>query len=151
MSDASGPDEEACAILESGLRSRIVGPGEQSAHADGPTGIGGFASAPNPGWLLRAGVASCAAALVAVRAAEKGVKLDRLEVRVNSRSDPRGVLDVANEVPIGFLGMAIHVTLRADGVPAATLKELAEWGVAHSPMTDSVRRPVAVEITTDVG
>lgn len=152
MADAAGPDEEAVAILEdTGLRSRITGPGDQKAFADGPTGIGGDASAPNPGWLFRAGVASCAAAVIGMRAGVKGVKLDHLEVRVNSRSDPRGVLEVNNEIPIGFLDMSVHVKIRAAGVDPATLKEIAEWGIAHSPMNDACRRPVDYKLTTDAG
>ena len=57
-----------------------------------PVGVGGEASAPTPGWYVRTGVASCTATVIALRAAELGLQLDRVEVEVRSRSDKRGML-----------------------------------------------------------
>jgi uncharacterized OsmC-like protein len=56
------------------------------------TGVGGAATAPSPGWLLRASHVACDATLIAMRAAEEGVELSRLEVAVDSESDDRGIL-----------------------------------------------------------
>ena len=54
--------------------------------------VGGGASAPTPGWLLRSALAACDATLVAMEAARDGVDLTELEVNVESESDFRGVL-----------------------------------------------------------
>ncbi len=59
------------------------------------------ASAPSPGWLLRAAEASCVATLITMRAAMLGIDLDTLEVTVDSVSDDRGLLGVDDTVPAG--------------------------------------------------
>lgn len=50
------------------------------------TSVGGTGSAPSPGWLLRAAVASCVTTLIAMRAATLDVALDSLAVTVDSES-----------------------------------------------------------------
>jgi len=42
--------------------------------------LGGGGSAPSPGWLLRAALASCDATVIAIRAAQLGVTPTALEV-----------------------------------------------------------------------
>src|SRR5437016_4147451 len=54
-------DSAAVARLIDGLRVEVTGTGGESATTDMPAGIGGTASAPSPGWLLRAAIASCVA------------------------------------------------------------------------------------------
>lgn len=44
-------------------------------RTDMPLGIGGTATAPSPGWFLRAAEASCVASLIAIRAAATDVTL----------------------------------------------------------------------------
>lgn len=39
----------------------VEGPSGQRVETDMPKGIGGAASAPTPGWYVRAGIASCTA------------------------------------------------------------------------------------------
>ena len=54
--------------------------------------VGGTATAPSPGWLLRAAEASCVTTLIAMRAAVLGVTLETVEVTVDSELDDRGML-----------------------------------------------------------
>lgn len=51
----------ATAVWRGGLKCEIAGPNGDSATTDMPAALGGEASAPNPGWLMRASLASCAA------------------------------------------------------------------------------------------
>jgi organic hydroperoxide reductase OsmC/OhrA len=46
--------------------------------------VGGGATAPTPGWLLRAALASCDATAVAMEAARDGVELTDLTVTVDN-------------------------------------------------------------------
>ena len=61
-------DSAATARLTKGLVVEVAGPADERLTIDMPAGIGGSASAPSPGWFLRAALASCVASLVAIRA-----------------------------------------------------------------------------------
>jgi uncharacterized OsmC-like protein len=139
-------DSPARATLESGLIVRVVGPGGETLTTDMPKGIGGTASAPSPGWFLRAAEASCVTALIAIRAAATGIDLERVEVTVDSESDDRGILGLDPEIPAGALSTKIAVSIRADGRTAGELESLARWAVDHCPVTDTARRAVPLEL-----
>jgi hypothetical protein len=57
----------ATARLLEGLRCEVKGPSGEVVQTDMPATVGGAASAPVPGWLLRASVASCSATSIAMR------------------------------------------------------------------------------------
>jgi hypothetical protein len=101
--DARYTDKPATALIEDGLRCRVEGADGALVVTDMPAGIGGGASAPTPGWLARAAQASCDATLIAMRAAELGIPLQRLEVTVDSESDDRGILGMDEAIPAGPL------------------------------------------------
>jgi uncharacterized OsmC-like protein len=148
--DARSTDSAASASLVDGLVVRVTGPGGASITTDMVPSVGGTATAPSPGWLLRAAEASCVVTLIAMRAAMLGITLDTLEVTVDSESDDRGILGIDEAVPAGPLSGRVAVRLLAGGVEPATLEEIARWGVRHCPVCDAVERPVPVttEVTT---
>jgi uncharacterized OsmC-like protein len=114
-------------------------------------GVGGGESAPSAGWLFRAASASCVATLIAMRAAEEGVTLDRLEVTVDSESDDYGILGVDESVPAGPLSMLVQVRVAATATDEDRLREIVAWGVAHCPVCDAAKRAVPVETRVEVG
>jgi uncharacterized OsmC-like protein len=146
--DARSQDKPAVAVLESGLRCRADGPNGATLVSDMPTPVGGNASAPTPGWFLRAALANCDATVIAMRAAQLGIVLRRLEVTVGSESDNRGLFGVAESIPPGPLSMRVNVRIAAEDASAQQLHELVEWAEKHSPVSDAVRR--AVPVTTEV-
>ena len=143
-------DSYARATIRSGLLVSVEGPSGESLTTDMPTGIGGTATAPSPGWYLRAAAAACVTALVAIRAASSGIELDRLEVTVDSESDDRGILGLDPGIDAGALSMKIVIAIRASGRSAAELDELARWAVKHCPVSDTVSRAVLTEIDVHV-
>lgn len=145
--DAVATDKPAVAVIEAGLRCRVEGPGGAQVTTDMPKPIGGGASTPTPGWFFRAALASCDATMIALRAAQLGITLSRLEVSVDSQSDNRGLLGMDEALP-GPLSVRVRVNIAADGATGAQLQELVHWAEAHSPVGDTVRR--AVTCTTDV-
>ena len=58
---ARKPNTAATAVWRDGLSCEVSGPGAGRAITDMPEPMGGNAAGSNPGWLLRAGMASCAA------------------------------------------------------------------------------------------
>ncbi len=139
-------DSSARATLTEGLRVEIKGPAGQHIVSDMPPGVGGQSSAPSPGWYFRAAVASCTATIIAIRAAAVGIALSRIEVEVVSQSDDRGMLGVDDDVPAGPIKSRMHIVIAASGADPQGLLDLAEWGVAHSPMADAFRRAVPMDV-----
>ena len=146
--EARYTDQAATAVMEDGLRCRVEHATGAVMITDMPSGVGGEGSAPTPGWLARAAQASCDATVIAMRAAELGIPLQRLEVVVDSESDDRGLLGMDDAVPAGPLSSRIRVRVTAEGMDPERLRELVEWADQHSPVSDAIRRavPTTVEI-----
>jgi len=145
---AKRPNTTATAVWRDGLLCEVAGPGNERATTDMPEPMGGSGVGSNPGWLLRAGIASCAATAIAMRAAVLGIELRALEVNVESESDARGLVGIPDvSTALGNLRMSIKIG--ADGASAETLRELAQWGEANSPVSCTLRdRPtVAVDVS----
>jgi uncharacterized OsmC-like protein len=140
----------ATARLLDGLRCEVTGPRGESMRTDMPSALGGTASAPNPGWLLRGALASCLTTVAAMRAARLGIELRTLEVTVESESDHRGLLGMDERVAAGFTALRMRVRIGADGVAPATLRELVKWGDAHAPVCCTVREPPLAAVEVEV-
>ena len=150
---ARSTDSLATATLVEGLVVKVTGPDDETITTDMVPSVGGTASAPSPGWLLRAAEASCVATLIAMRAAMLAVQLTDLEVSADSESDDRGLLGMDADVPAGPLSGRIVVRLAALGTDDATLEAIARWGITHCPVHDALERavPVAHDIKISSG
>lgn len=149
--DALSRDSTAVATLEGGLRCKATGPNGAVMTSDMSAPVGGDGSAPSPGWLLRAALANCDASVIALRAAQLGIVLTQLQVTVDSDSDDRGLLGLADGVPAGPLRVRVAIRLSASNASDAQLRELVQWAEAHSPIGDALRRAVPVESEVVVG
>lgn len=137
----------ATAVWRDGLSCEVSGPAAEHAITDMPGPMGGNGAGANPGWLLRAGIASCAATAIAMRAALQGIALKTLEVTVDSNSDARGLVGIP-DVSTALCNLRMSIRIGADGVDEAQLRELAAWGEANSPVGCTLRdRPhVALDV-----
>lgn len=143
-------DKAAVATLQGGLSCRAEGPNGAALVSDMPKSVGGSGAAPTPGWFLRAALASCDATVIAMRAAQLGVSLDRLEVTVDSVSDDRGIFGLGDDIPAGPQGMRIRVVVAAAGASPGQLREIVEWAEAHSPVGDAIRRAIPTTMEIEV-
>ena len=139
-------DGHARARLGSDLAVDVDGPGGERLRTDMPRGIGGTAQAPSPGWHFRAATASCVAALIGIRAAALEIELGTVTVVVDSESDDRGILGLDDDIPAGPLSVRVAVTITAPGQDRTQLDALVAWAVDHCPVTDGVRRAIALEV-----
>lgn len=139
-------DANAHARLESGLRVEVTGPNGEQLATDMPAGIGGTASAPSPGWFLRAAAASCVASLVAIRAAATDISLRSVDVTVDSESDDRGILGLDPSIPAGPLSTRIVVAIDGASLDRQAAEALAAWAVEHCPVSDAIARAVPLSI-----
>lgn len=147
IDNAPNADVGTTAVLESGLRIRAASDDGNVLVTDMPAVFGGEASGPSAGTLLRAALACCNATTLAMVAAETGITLTRLEVRVDSRSDRRGVLGEPATLR-GPVEMTLRYGVAAEGLGEADLRALVEEAGNRSPVLSALRRtvPVRVEI-----
>ena len=142
-------DSAARAHLTSGLAVEVSGPGGERMTTDMPKGIGGTASAPSPGWMLRAAAAACVASLIAIRAAATQLDVRSIDVEVDSESDDRGILGLDPSVPAGALSVRVAVTIDGPALDKSISESLVAWAVEHCPVTDTIAR--AVPLSIEVG
>lgn len=152
----AGLHDDAPAMARWVSGTRIV-----ASHADGtqvltdmPREIGGNGEHVTPGWLFRAGLASCAATRIAMGAAAAGIEITVLEVRASSRSDTRGLLGMADAdgvaVCAGPSEMQMHVRIAAPGVSQERLRALVEHSNRCAPVAAAVQHAVPVALHIDV-
>lgn len=147
---AVATDAAATAVREEGLRFRVEGP-KGDVITDMSETVGGGATAPTPGWLMRAALASCDATAVAMEAARDGIELTDLTVTVESETDFRGVLGIDDSVSPGPLAVRVRIQLAADNATEDHLREIVRRAESRSPVGDAVTRAVSMttEIVTD--
>ena len=80
-----------------------------------------------------------------MRAARLGLKLDRLEVRVDAKSDGRGMF-LDEGIAAGSSEMHICFRIAASELSENEIRELVDWTVAHSPVGTDIARAVDVKI-----
>jgi len=144
---AVGVDAPATALLGPDLRCEVTGPNGWALSTAMMRGVGGDASAPTPGWLLRSAVASCTATTIAMRAAQSGIELDSVEVQAESTSDGRGLLGLDGYDPQP-VEIRLTVTIEARGAEPDRIERLVRDADLSSPIGESIRRPVTIR--TDV-
>ena len=147
-------DPPATACWESGTRVHTSHANGTTIATDMATEVGGSGDRVSPGWLFRAGVASCAATTIAMVAAQRGIALSRLEVRAGSRTDGRGILGMqdagGHAVYAGPQALELVVTLAARGADAGTLRTLAEDACRRSPISCAVQNATPMPMRIDV-
>jgi uncharacterized OsmC-like protein len=147
-------DALATARWESG--TRVVSSHANGTHlsTDMPTELGGRGDQVTPGWLFRAGLASCLATRIAMGAAAAGFELAMLEVLASSRSDARGMLGMSETSgePVCAGPRDIHVLVRvaAPGVSPERLHILIEESNRCSPVSAAARDAVPMTLCIEV-
>lgn len=132
-----------------------------ASHANGtqmatdmPKELGGTGDQVTPGWLFRAGLASCFATCIAMHAAAQGIALGVLEVRATSRSDLRGLIGMATAdgAPVGAGPIETHLAVRvgAPGIAAERLNRLVEQSYSCSPISAALRDAVPVSLAIEL-
>ncbi len=148
--EAKSTSPPITAIMEDGLRCRATGANGRSIVTDMPEAVGGGGTAPSPGWLMSASLATCDATRIALRAAELGITLDTLEVAVESVDDDRGLFGIDSSVPAGPLSVQTRVTIGASGASENVLREIVDYAVIHSPVADNCRRAIPTKVEVSV-
>lgn len=133
-----------------------------ASHANGtrvptdmPLEFGGTGDQVTPGWLFRAGLASCATTSIVMMAASEGVELERLEVDATGQSDSRGMFGLleanGRPVPAGPGSVQLTVRIHAQGVPPERLEALVRTAVGRSPIPSALQAATPLALHIDTG
>ena len=116
--------------------------------------LGGQGNDVTPGWLFRAGLASCATTMIAMYAAAEGIELKSLEVVARSRSAPRGLFGMrdadGDAIDAGPQDLQLHVRIAAPGIAAERLRALIERAHACSPVARIAENVIPIALHIDV-
>lgn len=147
-------DAAATARWDAGTRVSCSHANGHSVLTDMPAELGGSGDQVSPGWLVRAGLASCAATGIAMVAATKGIALTALEVVVSSRSDARGFLGLVDTngvvVDAGPQDLRMLVRIASCQATAEVLRALVHESQRNSPVTSSMQNAVPVDLQIDI-
>jgi uncharacterized OsmC-like protein len=147
-------DTPATARWESGLRVVLSHENGTQLMTDMPAELGGSGNQVTPGWLMRAGLTSCAATRIAMAAAADRIELAMLEVSTSSRSDARGLFGMtdADGVPVdaGPRDVELIVRISAPGIAPDRLRSLVEESHRCSPVSNALCHAVRISLRIDV-
>lgn len=146
---AKAKNVPATARLTVGLKCEVTGPHGERLETDMPPAMGGSASGPNPAWLLRSALASCTATVIAMRAATLDIKLEALEVIVESESDARGLLGMDTNISAGLGAIRTKVKIQGAASPDS-LRALVAWADAHSPVGCTLRDALVCHVDVEI-
>jgi uncharacterized OsmC-like protein len=115
------------------------------ADGDHPGVLCGADSGPTPvEWVLHA-LASCLTAGIANIAAARGIKLNRVESRVEGDIDLRGILGLSKDVRNGYQGVTVSFEIDGDATPEQ-LEQIVMQSKARSAVFDIITNGVPVSI-----
>jgi uncharacterized OsmC-like protein len=99
----------------------------------------------NPVEFLLHALAGCVTTTTVLHAAARGIEIESLSTRLVGDIDLQGLLALA-DVPPGYQGIRIEMDIKAKNVSEAELDELLQFAQAHSPVCNTVCRPVPVVV-----
>ncbi len=151
---AIGDDPPATTRWEGGLRFAATHANGKQVQSDMAVELGGTGDQVSPGWLFRAGLASCTATVIAMTAAIEGIELDSLELEVRSRSDSRPVLGISDAdgamIFPGAFDMEMVVRAAARGVAPDALRDLIERACSRSPSGAAIEAATPLRLRIEI-
>ena len=147
-------DEPAIARWEQGLRVVCTHANGTQIATDLPAEIGGTGDQVTPGWLMRAGLASCLATRIAIGVAAEGIVLTRLEVSATSTSDARGLFgmttDLGEPITAGPRELRLGVRIGASGVSRERVQAIIDESYHCSPVSAALVSAVPVALHIEI-
>jgi uncharacterized OsmC-like protein len=115
---------------------------DHSMTSDEPERILGSDAGFSPSELILSALASCLTVGYAVNAAAMGIDLKGLRLELTGLGDLQGFMNL-NDVRPGLEEVRVKAFVRSEA-PPEKIRELHDYVNAHSPMWDSIAKPVKV-------
>jgi uncharacterized OsmC-like protein len=97
----------------------------------------------NPVEFLLHALAGCVTTTTVLHAAARGIRIRALSTELEGDIDLQGFLALSDEVPVGYQQIRIVMRIEAD-CSDAEIDELLAFAKAHSPVCNTICRPVPV-------
>jgi uncharacterized OsmC-like protein len=99
----------------------------------------------NPVEFLLHALAGCVTTTTVLHASARGIEIESLATRLVGVIDLQGLLALGN-VPAGYQSIRIEMDIKAKNASDAELDDLLQFAQAHSPVCNTVCRPVPVVV-----
>jgi uncharacterized OsmC-like protein len=99
----------------------------------------------NPVEFLLHALAGCVTTTTVLHAAARGITIKSLSTELEGDIDVQGLLGLDDDVPVGYREIRIKMKVEAD-CSDAELDDLLRYAQGHSPVCNTVCRPVPVTI-----
>jgi uncharacterized OsmC-like protein len=99
----------------------------------------------NPVEFLLHALAGCVTTTTVLHATARGIEIESLTTRLVGEIDLQGLLNLG-DVPAGYKGIRIEMDIRAKNASDEALDDLLQFAQAHSPVCNTVCRPVPVVV-----
>jgi uncharacterized OsmC-like protein len=99
----------------------------------------------NPVEFLLHALAGCVTTTTVLHAAARGIRIESISTELSGDIDLQGLLALDDSVPAGYEQIRIKMDIKADCTDAE-LEELLHFAQQHSPVCNTVCRPVPVVI-----
>ncbi len=99
----------------------------------------------NPVEFLLHALAGCVTTTLVVHAMARGITIRELSTELEGDIDVQGLLGLDDRVPVGYREIRIKMHVKADCTDAA-LDDLIAYAQQHSPVCNTICRPVPVVI-----
>lgn len=113
-------------------------------HDEPPVLLGNNGGA-NPGESLLHALAGCITTTLVLHATARGIVIRELSTEIHGDADVRGVLGLDESVPPEFHKIRVVLNVKAD-CPDTELDELIAYTLDHSPVSNTIRRPVHIVV-----
>lgn len=99
----------------------------------------------NPGEFVLHALAGCVTTTTVLHAAARGIRVNAISTELSGDIDLQGLLALDDSVPVGYRQITLKMDIDAD-CDDATLDDLLAFVHGHSPVLDTLTRPVPVTI-----
>jgi uncharacterized OsmC-like protein len=116
--------------------------------SDEPASLGGTDLATNAVELVLSALGACLSVGFVYNAALHGTTIRALAIEVEGQIDLARFLGLPVETPAGYTEIRVTCRIDADARPSE-LAALASRVIATSPVTDTLRRPIPIEVSVN--
>ncbi len=99
----------------------------------------------NPVEFLLHALAGCVTTTFILHATARGIRIEELSTELDGDIDVQGLIGLNDTVTPGYQEIRIKMHVRAD-CPDEQLEDLLQYAQAHSPVCNTVCRPVPVKV-----
>jgi uncharacterized OsmC-like protein len=115
---------------------------------DEPPVLCGRSLGGNPVEYLLVALSGCLTTSMIAHAAAKGIEVRKVESRYEGDLDVRGFLGISEEVPVAYKKISVYFRIDSD-ISEDQKEELVKMAQKYSPVFNSIKKAVAVEVQLD--